>query len=153
MVAASSPINAVTLKVVSILLVVSREVALSSSWFCLGFFFPLLHDCSLLAILDEFGFICANSPGICFPSSWAWPGWRWWSVPGNWASCARRSVSLLCARLPLGLCLLTWLTRLKVSGRFLCSSQLPPRDSSSSTRSQGPPPAFCVPEQLEDLTL
>lgn len=67
MVAASSPINAVTLGVVSSILVVSREVALSSSWFCFGKFSPLLHDCSLLAILDEFGFICANSPGICFP--------------------------------------------------------------------------------------
>lgn len=69
-VAASSHINAVTLKVVSILLNVSRAVALSSSWFWFGKFFPLLHDCSLLAILDEFGFICANSAGICFPSSW-----------------------------------------------------------------------------------
>lgn len=68
MVAASSPINAVTLGVVISLLIVSREVALSSSWFCFGKFFPLLHDCSLLAILDEFGFICANSPGICFLS-------------------------------------------------------------------------------------
>lgn len=153
MVGASSPINAVTLEVVSSLLLVSREVALSSSWFCLAFFFHfsmIVHSWLYWMNSDSFVLIPRASVSS---HAWAWPGWRWWSVPGNWASCACRSVSLLCARLPLGLCLLTWLARLKVSGRFLCSSQLPPHGSSSSTRSQGPPPAFCVPEQLEDLAL